>query len=52
MGTQGFQYIGLDNVSVRETRPFQMQEPASMVLIGSGLIVMAARLRARRAAGR
>ena len=42
LGTAGFQYIGLDNVSVDDlgpsNQPPTVPEPASMVLLGSGLI--------------
>jgi hypothetical protein len=50
LGTAGFQYIGLDDVSVDDLGPVQVSavpEPASIVLLGSGVLI-AVRRRSRR----
>ena len=49
LGTAGFQYIGLDNVSVNDLGPTTqpVPEPTSVILLGSGLALLARR-RSRR----
>ena len=42
-GLQGFQYIGLDNVSVETVDTPSVPEPASVVLLGSGLLALVLR---------
>lgn len=46
MGSQGFQYIGLDNVSV-EAIGTSVPEPNSLILLGFGLVGLARRFRPR-----
>ena len=44
-GSQGFQYIGLDNVSVEAIGTTAVPEPASIALLGPGLVALATRRR-------
>jgi hypothetical protein len=47
-GSQGFQYIGLDNVSVEAIGTTAVPEPASIALLGTGLVALVTRRRRRR----
>lgn len=47
-GTAGFQYIGLDNVAVTGRDLTAVPEPATVVLLGSGLLAAVTRARKRR----
>jgi hypothetical protein len=48
LGTAGVQYIGLDNVSVDDLGGPTVPEPATILLLGSGLLLMG-RMRRRKA---
>jgi hypothetical protein len=48
VGTAGFQYIGLDNVSVTGLGPPAVPEPGSFALIGAGLGALLLTVRRRR----
>ena len=44
-GSEGIQYVGLDNVSVEAIGTTAVPEPASIALLGTGLVTLAARRR-------